>query len=42
MSAPAHQTHFSLHLEDVRHDFQVLAFTGTEAINQPFVFELEL
>ncbi|GFM84641.1 type IV secretion protein Rhs [Pseudomonas cichorii] len=42
MSAPTHQTHFSLHLEDVRHDFQVLAFTGTEAINQPFVFELEL
>ncbi|WP_147466568.1 hypothetical protein, partial [Pseudomonas cichorii] len=42
MSAPAHQARFSLHLEGIRHDFQVLAFTGTEAISQPFCFELEL
>ncbi|MBX8478182.1 type VI secretion system tip protein VgrG, partial [Pseudomonas cichorii] len=42
MSASAHQTHFSLHLQDVKHDFQVLAFTGTEAISQPFAFELQL
>ncbi|WP_259645197.1 contractile injection system protein, VgrG/Pvc8 family, partial [Pseudomonas cichorii] len=42
MPAPAHQAHFSLHLQDVKHDFKVLAFTGTEAISQPFAFELEL
>ncbi|MEN1833881.1 hypothetical protein AAIM60_13410, partial [Pseudomonas lijiangensis] len=42
MSAPAHQAHFSLHLQDVNNDFKVLAFTGTEAISQPFAFELEL
>ncbi|SDP29544.1 type VI secretion system tip protein TssI/VgrG, partial [Pseudomonas cichorii] len=42
MSAPAHQVHFSLHLQDVKHDFKVLAFTGTESISQPFAFELEL
>ncbi|MBX8571089.1 type VI secretion system tip protein VgrG, partial [Pseudomonas cichorii] len=42
MSAPAHQAHFNLHLQDVKHDFKVLAFTGTEAISQPFAFELEL
>ncbi|GFM70359.1 type IV secretion protein Rhs [Pseudomonas cichorii] len=42
MSASAHQTHFSLDLQDVKHDFQVLAFTGTEAISQPFAFELQL
>ncbi|MBX8509917.1 type VI secretion system tip protein VgrG [Pseudomonas cichorii] len=42
MSAPIHQAHFNLHLQDVKHDFKVLAFTGTEAISQPYAFELEL
>jgi type VI secretion system secreted protein VgrG len=42
MFAPANQTHFSLSIEGLAHDFQVLAFTGHEAINQPFVFDLEL
>ena len=38
----ANQTHFSLSIEGVSHDLQVLEFTGREAISQPFVFELEL
>ncbi|MBX8541548.1 type VI secretion system tip protein VgrG, partial [Pseudomonas cichorii] len=42
MSASAYQAHFTLHLQDVKHDFKVLAFAGTEAISQPFAFELEL
>jgi type VI secretion system secreted protein VgrG len=42
MFAPANQTHFSLTIEGLEHDLQVLEFTGFEAINQPFVFELEL
>jgi type VI secretion system secreted protein VgrG len=42
MFAPANQTHFSLTIEGLEHDLQVLEFTGHEAINQPFVFELEL
>ncbi len=39
---PANQTHFSLRIENLRHDFQVLAFRGREAISQPFRFDLEL
>ena len=42
MFAPANQTHFSLSIEGVSHDLQVLEFSGREAISQPFVFELEL
>ncbi len=42
MFAPANQTHFSLTIEGVNHDLQVLEFTGREAISQPFEFELEL
>ncbi|MHA6495051.1 type VI secretion system Vgr family protein [Pseudomonas borbori] len=42
MFAPANQTHFSLSIEGVSHDLQVLEFTGREAISQPFEFELEL
>ncbi|MCO2679944.1 type VI secretion system tip protein VgrG, partial [Pseudomonas aeruginosa] len=42
MFAPANQTHFSLRIENLRHDFQVLAFRGREAISQPFRFDLEL
>ncbi|WXL25701.1 type VI secretion system tip protein VgrG [Ectopseudomonas mendocina] len=38
----ANQTHFSLTIEGVSHDLQVLEFTGHEAINQPYEFELEL
>ena len=38
----ANQTHFSLSIEGLAHDLQVLEFTGREAISQPFVFELEL
>ena len=33
---------FTLTLEGVAHDFQVLAFDGTEAIGQPYRFQLEL
>lgn len=40
MFAPANQTHFSLRIENLRHDFQVLAFRGREAISQPFRFDL--
>ncbi|NQD96331.1 type VI secretion system tip protein VgrG, partial [Pseudomonas sp. CrR25] len=42
MFAPANQTHFSLSIEGVSHDLQVLEFSGREAISQPFVFALEL
>jgi type VI secretion system secreted protein VgrG len=42
MFAPANQTHFSLTIEGVEHDLQVLEFRGREAISQPFEFELEL
>ena len=42
MFAPANQTHFSLSIEGLAHDLQVLEFSGHEAISQPFVFELEL
>jgi len=42
MFAPANQTHFSLTIEGVAHDLQVLEFRGREAISQPFEFELEL
>ncbi|MBA6421911.1 type VI secretion system tip protein TssI/VgrG, partial [Pseudomonas sp. 5Ae-yellow] len=33
---------FTLHIDGAAHDFKVLAFTGKEALNQPFAFELEL
>ncbi len=38
----ANQTHFSLSIEGLAHDLQVLEFSGREAISQPFAFELEL
>jgi type VI secretion system secreted protein VgrG len=38
----ANDTHFSLAIEGVEHDLQVLAFTGREAISQPYRFDLEL
>ncbi|MCP3751585.1 type VI secretion system tip protein TssI/VgrG [Pseudomonas sp. SBB6] len=42
MFSPAHQTHFSLTIDGFEHDFQVLAFTGEEAISRPYFFNLEL
>ncbi|TYP64435.1 type VI secretion system tip protein TssI/VgrG [Stutzerimonas stutzeri] len=38
----ANDTHFSLAIDGVEHDLQVLAFTGREAISQPYCFDLEL
>ncbi|WCR46065.1 type VI secretion system tip protein TssI/VgrG [Stutzerimonas stutzeri] len=38
----ANETHFSLTLEDVEHDFKLLEFRGREAISQPYRFDLEL
>ena len=42
MFNPANETHFSLTVEDYVGDLQVLSFTGTEGISQPFRFDLEL
>jgi type VI secretion system secreted protein VgrG len=42
MFNPANETHFSLTIEGLEHDLQVLAFTGREAISQPFRFDVEL
>ena len=42
MPAPANQPRFSLTVEDFEHPLQVAAFTGREALNQPFSFDLEL
>ena len=42
MFNPANQTRFSLSLDGCNNDFQVLSFTGTEAINTPYAFEVEL
>ncbi len=33
---------FSLAINDIQHDLQVLRFTGKELISQPFAFEIEL
>ncbi|MDP5847770.1 type VI secretion system tip protein TssI/VgrG [Pseudomonas aeruginosa] len=42
MFNPANQTHFSLSLDGLRHDLQVLEFSGHEGISRPYCFELEL
>ncbi len=42
MFNPANDTHFSLAIEGIKHDLQVLEFKGREALSQPFAFELEL
>ncbi|WP_277374076.1 type VI secretion system tip protein TssI/VgrG [Pseudomonas sp. AA-38] len=42
MFAPANQTHFSLSIEGLEHDLQVLEFSGREAISQPYAFRVEL
>jgi len=38
----ANEAHFSLTIEGIDHDLQVLAFNGREAISQPYRFDLEL
>ncbi|MFI8398476.1 type VI secretion system tip protein TssI/VgrG [Pseudomonas sp. NPDC078863] len=42
MFGKGHCAPFSLHIPAIRHDFQVLAFTGTEAISQLYAFRVEL
>lgn len=42
MFSPANQTPFSLTIDGFAHDFQVLAFTGDEAISRPYLFNVEL
>ncbi len=42
MFAAANQPHFTLSIEGLEHDLQVLAFDGHEAIAQPYRFDLEL
>lgn len=41
MFRPANAPQFTLTLSGPSHDFQVLAFTGNEAINTPYAFALE-
>ncbi|CAE6944510.1 Type VI secretion system spike protein VgrG4b [Pseudomonas marincola] len=42
MFAPANQASFTLAIEGLDHDFKVLGFTGREALNQPYAFDVEL
>ncbi|MBV4486001.1 type VI secretion system tip protein VgrG [Pseudomonas sp. SWRI153] len=42
MFSKGHCAPFSLHIPATRHDFKVLAFTGTEAISQLYAFRIEL
>ncbi|WP_153020707.1 type VI secretion system tip protein TssI/VgrG, partial [Pseudomonas sp. BMS12] len=42
MFNPANQTHFSLTLDGIEHDLQVLEFSGRESLDQPYRFEVEL
>ncbi|PWE40058.1 contractile injection system protein, VgrG/Pvc8 family, partial [Pseudomonas prosekii] len=42
MFNPANETHFSLTIEGLEHDLQVLSFNGTEGISQPYAFDVEL
>ncbi len=42
MFGKGHCAPFSLHIPAIRHDFKVLAFTGTEAISQLYAFRIEL
>ena len=42
MFAPANTAHFRLDIPRLEHDFKVLSFQGTEAISQPYCFELDL
>ncbi|MBO3277358.1 type VI secretion system tip protein VgrG [Pseudomonas sp. Milli4] len=42
MFNPANQAHFTLTIDGLAHDLQVLEFHGREAISQPYRFDLEL
>ena len=42
MFAPANQPRFTLTIDGVQNELKVLEFTGTEAISQPYRFDLEL
>ncbi|MBV2132435.1 type VI secretion system tip protein VgrG [Pseudomonas sp. MAP12] len=42
MFAPANAAHFTLHIDGLAHDLQILEFHGREAISQPWRFDLEL
>ncbi|WP_071871084.1 type VI secretion system Vgr family protein [Atopomonas hussainii] len=42
MFDPANHTHFSLQIAGQTHDFQVLSFSGEEALNTPYRFDIEL
>ncbi|WJM94512.1 type VI secretion system tip protein VgrG [Pseudomonas defluvii] len=42
MFSAANHAHFSLTIDDLQHDLQVLSFTGTEAISTPFAFDVAL
>ncbi|SDT12105.1 type VI secretion system Vgr family protein [Pseudomonas oryzae] len=42
MFAPANAAHFTLHIDGLNDDLQVLEFHGREAISQPWRFDLEL
>ncbi|QDD90581.1 type VI secretion system Vgr family protein [Pseudomonas oryzihabitans] len=42
MFSPANIPRFTLTLPGLAHDFQVLAFQGWEALNEPYRFEIEL
>jgi len=38
----SNETHFSLSVNEFAGDLQVLSFTGTEGVSQPYRFDLEL
>lgn len=38
----ANQAHISLSIQGVASDLQVLAFEGREALNQPYLFSIDL
>lgn len=42
MSNPANEPFFRLDIAGLPHPFDVLAFTGTESISEPFAFELQM
>lgn len=42
MLSPTHQTRFTLTLDNVAHDLQVLSFSGHEGISRPYAFDIEL
>ena len=42
MFNPANEIHFSLTLDGLEHDLQVLEFSGCEAVSQPYRFDVEL